>query len=95
MYKISIKYLPSKININFVKKSKYNLRKAKKENYGLYYSGRYFKNQCIELYTQQFRSTIKTLIHEIHHQILDELIDFNVCCQYDNIYQEFEKYIFS
>jgi len=62
--------------------------------FGLYWSykdktGMYY----ISLSTKSHRSTIRTLIHEIHHQCLHEFVSKHACDGYDNIYKPLEQYI--
>ena len=48
----------------------------------------------ISLSTKTIRGTIRTLIHEIHHQCLHDFVSSRACGGYDNIYKPLEQYIF-
>lgn len=55
----------------------------------------YFANGLIELNTKQPSSTIKVLIHEIHHKIIHEQISESASVKYDNTSDKLERHIFS
>ena len=83
------------IRIGF-SKDIYRYRKRLRNNcYGAFWYTDDINNSFIELCTKQYRSTIRTLIHEIHHQVLYEIENETTCKKYDKIDKKLEKYIFN